>query len=204
MSENDKNIFTCTGELLSGVGDRIRLARKNEKRLSQGLLADIVGLSTNTINRYERNHRSPTIDEVTRIGEALGCDPCWLLTGMSCFEQSNAGTGIPIQEDVAAGDPPRHILVPEIESGTFSVKMNSDEMSPRIHQGDWLVLDVSETSPGDVVALLDEWGGHHVRWVREVDGQPVFVAENSAYNPISVNAAKIIGKVVSVIHVDKY
>jgi transcriptional regulator with XRE-family HTH domain len=84
MNEYNKNIFTCTGEYDATLGQRIRQARKRERLISQGQLAELVGLSMNTINRYERGHRSPTVEEVVRIAEALDCDPCWILTGRYC------------------------------------------------------------------------------------------------------------------------
>lgn len=44
-----------------------------EKRLSQGELADLVGVARQTINAIENERSVPTLDLALRLGEVLGC-----------------------------------------------------------------------------------------------------------------------------------
>ena len=54
----------------SMVGDNIFLLRK-ERRLSQEELADASGLSIITIRRYEKNERTPSTANLSKIADAL-------------------------------------------------------------------------------------------------------------------------------------
>ena len=62
------------------VGDRIRLARR-KAGLSQQKLGELSELNIKTICNYEKSHRSPDIDALIRISNALGCGPGYFLTG---------------------------------------------------------------------------------------------------------------------------
>ena len=64
----------------NNLGTRIRGARK-KAGLSQDELAHRLGITMNTVNRYEKGHRLPDANILTRMVEVLNCDPAWLLTG---------------------------------------------------------------------------------------------------------------------------
>lgn len=52
------------------IGEYIKELRKN-KKLTQQQLADFVGISQNSIQRYETGKRIPPLDVLTKIAEAL-------------------------------------------------------------------------------------------------------------------------------------
>lgn len=55
--------------------------RKYRKRagLSQTVLADLIGISMETVSRFERGVRSPRVCDLQRIAEVLGCRPSELI-----------------------------------------------------------------------------------------------------------------------------
>jgi transcriptional regulator with XRE-family HTH domain len=76
-----KEIFMVPNNLISlPVGKRIRHARKAQK-LTQQELAKQLGISTVTLNRYEKGHRSPDTDILGRLVSILKCDAQWVVTG---------------------------------------------------------------------------------------------------------------------------
>jgi len=70
------------------VGDRLRMVR-GEK--SQDELAEILGVSRNTVARYERKERSPDSAYLERVCSFFPeIDPAWLLTGEGTPERAES------------------------------------------------------------------------------------------------------------------
>ncbi|MBI5058939.1 helix-turn-helix transcriptional regulator [candidate division KSB1 bacterium] len=63
-----------------GVGSRIQELRE-EKRLSQGDFAKVLGVHRNTIAKWESGKPSPDCDSILKICELYEVSPAWLLTG---------------------------------------------------------------------------------------------------------------------------
>lgn len=53
------------------IGDNLKKIRKN-KKMTQEDFGKLVGLSTNTVQRYELGKRQPTIETINKIAGALG------------------------------------------------------------------------------------------------------------------------------------
>lgn len=53
------------------IGENLKRIRKDNK-MTQEDFGRLVGLSTNTVQRYELGKRQPTIEIINRIAEALG------------------------------------------------------------------------------------------------------------------------------------
>lgn len=53
-----------------GISNRLVTLRK-EKKISQGKLAEMVGIHPNILGRYERGETTPNIDMATKLAEAL-------------------------------------------------------------------------------------------------------------------------------------
>jgi transcriptional regulator with XRE-family HTH domain len=62
----------------SSIGGRIRIARGGASQKRTALLLD-VGITT--LQRWENNVTSPTVDSLNHIAKTLGVNACWLLTG---------------------------------------------------------------------------------------------------------------------------
>ena len=54
---------------------------RNRRGFSQEKLAEIVGVHLNTLNRWERGHREPRVQEVIKLCSALGCTEAELFNG---------------------------------------------------------------------------------------------------------------------------
>jgi y4mF family transcriptional regulator len=55
------------------IGNTIK-ARRRLLRITQQQLADIAGVSINTLTKIERNEGNPTLDVLERVLDALGLD----------------------------------------------------------------------------------------------------------------------------------
>lgn len=62
------------------LGNRIKEAR-NKTGLTQEALAKRLGIAYPTMNKYEKGHRIPDAELLSRMTTELNCDPGWLLTG---------------------------------------------------------------------------------------------------------------------------
>jgi len=96
------------------LGELIKKVR-NDAGLKQEEFAKSLSVTTNTINRYEKGHRLPDSDFLTRLVNIYNCDPAWLLTGEGEME------GQP-----AAPERPRHLYC---EEGFVAVPYMSGEIS---------------------------------------------------------------------------
>ena len=65
---------------MSTFGDNLKRFR-TEKSISQGELADAIGMHSTHISRYERNLTSPSIDVVKKIAEQLNVTADMLVFG---------------------------------------------------------------------------------------------------------------------------
>ena len=62
------------------LGERIKAARK-QRGMTQRELAQKVGISVNSLSRYETGERQPNIETLSKIAEALGVDPVEITYG---------------------------------------------------------------------------------------------------------------------------
>jgi len=70
------------------VGDRLRIVRAEK---SQDEFADILGVSRNTVARYERKERNPDSAYLERVCSFFPhIDPAWLLTGEGTAERDES------------------------------------------------------------------------------------------------------------------
>ena len=67
---------------MSSLGGRIKDLRK-QKSMSQGELADKVGISYAQIGRYETKGAQPPAETLKKIADALGVSPDFLIYGTS-------------------------------------------------------------------------------------------------------------------------
>ena len=67
-------------ELLKGIGERLRIQRKNMK-LTQAQTAELLEMSTNFYGEIERGERRLSLEKILLVQKHLGMDPTFLLTG---------------------------------------------------------------------------------------------------------------------------
>lgn len=73
---------------MTSFGENLKQIR-SDKNLSQGQLAEIIGMHSTHISRYERNLASPTIEVVKKIAEALNVSADNLIYGNSQQKANN-------------------------------------------------------------------------------------------------------------------
>ena len=67
-------------ELMIAIGERIRNGRRR-KKLSQTALGKLVDLSMNGLAQIERGEVDPRVGTLVKIGEVLGDDFTYIITG---------------------------------------------------------------------------------------------------------------------------
>jgi len=67
------NMDNQINSLLITIGEQIRLRRK-ELMITQPDLADIAGISVNTLYKIERGQANPTIEVLSKILDVLGLE----------------------------------------------------------------------------------------------------------------------------------
>jgi transcriptional regulator with XRE-family HTH domain len=66
------------GDTFASAGERIRLLRQY-RHLTQERLGELAGLNPNYIGQVERGQRTPSMQTIHALAEALGVDPGFLL-----------------------------------------------------------------------------------------------------------------------------
>lgn len=61
-------------------GQRLAALRK-DRGMTQPQLAEVIGVSVQMIEYYERRARNPSVDTIERVAAALGVEPAYFLTG---------------------------------------------------------------------------------------------------------------------------
>lgn len=79
MQISNKNLKSAGGEYMD-ISGRIREMRK-QCGLNQFELSEEVGVSVDTVRRWESNKQLPRADELKRLCEVLGCTESELLNG---------------------------------------------------------------------------------------------------------------------------
>lgn len=155
----------------SGIGERIRLVRG---RRSRDEFSTTVGVSKNTLMRYERGERRPDCDFLFRLCRRYGIDSGWLLLGEGAmYAGDNAsmnGVGgafgdeyalVPLYDvEVSAGHGAvvdqenslsrlafRHDWLAEMglyPDKVVTVLAAGDSMEPTLHDGDVLLVDTAQ------------------------------------------------------------
>lgn len=184
------------------IGVRIRDVRQ-KAGLTQQELADRMGTSLNTVNRLEKSRRTPSASFIAQLGELLGCDTEWLLTGEERSGRKRTREQIPVfdslperfeaQPDLICG----WISFPDQPEGVFAIRVPDDAMAPFLRSSDYAVCRKGPVANGQVILLVDQWGEIRVRRLRKNKDQELFVPENPEHQTLSAdNGIRILGQVV--------
>lgn len=143
------------------LGERLK-AERQRLGLGQAELGTKIGVSKTSQFNYEAGHRVPDLEYLLRA-RAIGMDVNFILTGLRA-DSSDEFVVIP-KHAVAASAGPGAVNDTEIENGglSFSRKWLSkrglsasnlrvidvvgDSMSPRLSDGDKVLVDISDTHP---------------------------------------------------------
>lgn len=179
--------------------------RRKELNMSQETLADLVGYTDrSSIAKVEKGEVDLPQSKIVLFAKALNVDPGELLG-----DQKNPNV-IPVLGRVAAGIPidaiEEIIDYEEIDNKLastgefFGLKIKGDSMTPRICDGDVVIVRKQESADsGDVVIATINGDDAVCKKLQIYDKTVLLYSLNPAYDPIDVTGRedfKIIGKVV--------
>lgn len=197
------------------IGKRIEMRRK-EKGLTLKELAEIVGVASSTILRYENGEiKKIKLPVIESIAKALGVDPAWLVLKSNnpdiYIPKKEETSRIPLIGTIAAGTP---ILAEEnIEDyfnidtkikADFALKVKGDSMiGAGIFPGDIVFIHQQcEIENGEIGAILIENEATLKKFYKE-DGTIILQAENDNYKPLiyTNGNVRVMGKLVAVLNI---
>lgn len=153
--------------MLTSIGDRIRLKRKELKLTQQELARKMQGVSHVAISQWESNTTKPNAENLYELSLLLGCDFAWLLKG----EGSNVATVVNLDkqqvpilsiEDILEWNGTHPIGIKKegefimtnykISELAFALRIIGDSMNPEFIEGDIVIIDPTiKPKPGEFV-----------------------------------------------------
>lgn len=197
------------------IGKRIEMRRK-EKDLTLKELAQIVGVASSTILRYENGEiKKIKLPVIESIAKALNVDPAWLI-----LKSNDPDIYIPKKEDVsripllgtiAAGTPilaeeniEDHFNLDNKIKTDFCLKIKGDSMiGAAIFPGDIVFIKKQEyLENGEIGAILLEDEATLKKFYKEND-TIILQSENDFYKPMIFTEGniRILGKLVAVLNI---
>lgn len=196
-------------------GENLRRLRE-ERGLNQTELAEILGTTKQSVNRYEKNLREPNIKTASEFAKRLGV-PLHVLTGEESFPSLPDNIlpmpkmkKVPLLGTIACGEPilaaeniEDMVNMPENIHADFALRCKGDSMiNARIFDGDIVYIRQQTTvESGDIAAVLigDEATLKRVRiFPDHISLEP----ENPTFRALvfwdeEMNTVRILGKAVA-------
>lgn len=195
-----------------------------EQGLTAYKVAKMTGISTATLTSWKQGKYVPKPDKMQKIADCLGVRLDYLM-GQSSYktdlDMANAvsadrkkGVKVPVLGGVAAGIPIEMIedvvdweeITPDIaKTGTFfGLKVKGDSMSPRIAEGDTLIVRQQDDAESNNIVIVTINGDSATckRLVKRESGislisfNPMYAPMEFTNEEIAKKPVRIIGKVV--------
>ena len=198
------------------IGKRLEKARITSRKSLEEVALNI-GVAKSTIQRYEKgkitNLKLPVIESISR---ALGVNPSWVVgKSDSMFLSDNPSIiSVKVLGRVSAGIPIEAIEdvvdIEEVSSAMskgcnlFGLRIHGDSMSPRIMDGDTVIVRQQDDAESDeiVIALINGHDGV-CKKLKKLDTGLMLISLNPSYEPMVFTKSeidqipvRIIGKVV--------
>ena len=216
---------------LSARISRLIRAWREDRELSQQLLADRAGISKNAVSLYERGGASPSIHQVEKIVNALRMSFSRFLQGPNGMQEDlgildsydmmpkDATTlvktvsclffvGVPVggfAEENSEGirEMPEDLLP---HDDMVVVKINNGMMYPTLIEGDLVLVDTRVKKPKSNDVVCAEMGGAtYIARFKRQDRTTGLIPDNPRYEPVTSKRMRdvtIFGQVVKLIHRD--
>jgi SOS-response transcriptional repressor LexA len=208
----------------NSIADRLRLFL-NKYFNSMDEAAEYLETTGNTLRSSYLSGRSVPGPEFLLKLINKGLDVVWLLTGegeegkkLTVNEISEMGYDVkkirtfPIVSQLSAGDVrvyfedngiENFITLPYSHSNCVALKVDGDSMSPKIDEGDLILIDFyADTKPGDIVAVRLKNGSQLLKRYLQSKSSFVFLySDNNKYPPMVIHQKEVelIYKVVKII-----
>lgn len=184
--------------MTGNIGDRIKAARKSA-HMGQAELGAAIGIGKSSISEWESGKRSPDIDKVHDIANALGVTPAYLMgwdespalpAGLSPVRKRR----IPMIGHVAAGVP---IMAEreyeEYEDDTYGIscdyvlRVEGDSMEPRIMDGDVVYVREQPDVDDGQIAVVGVDDSVTLKVVYHIQNGLQLISLNPKYKPMIYN-----------------
>lgn len=183
------------------IGERIRLKRK-QKGMTLEELSCFVGVSRQTLSRYENNIIAVPSDRMELIAAALGTTPAYLMgwdaDGLSCeneIAENAKAHRIPVYGKVAAGIPLE--MVEDIldyeeipakwgdPSDFFCLQIKGKSMQPKMDEGDVVVVKKqADADSNDIVIFAVNGENASCKRLKKSEHGLAFIPLNTDYDPM--------------------
>ncbi|RPH38104.1 LexA family transcriptional regulator [bacterium] len=211
----------------STIGERLREAREN-KSLDQASLAAKIGIVTRTLQRWEKGEQVPDGVYLTKIARATSVQASWLLTGEgemyptpvrpdNVYPLTPAGrrkvrlVDLPLISAVPAGKVATmfhpdfvddYVTVDDVKDpGAFALKVKGNSMSPRIEDGDIVIISPQQEAHSGDICVIRVSGEDTLKKVKFEGNYIHLIPLNTDFEPVTVKKRDVefVWKVVKLI-----
>lgn len=201
------------------------MAIRNMKQVD---LCEKTGISKSKISQYVRGDHAPKLDAVYKLAKALSVEEAWLMGYDIPMEAPRLPSNampvndtykIPLLGRVAAGQPlfdegnvAGEVFVdPSMVPGDaklFALKVKGDSMSPKILDGDTLIVkEQPDADDGEIVIVTVNGDEGTCKKIQRYPGSLKLISLNPTYDPIIYTweeveqlPVRIVGKVIESRH----
>ena len=211
----------------STIGERLREAREN-KSMDQAALAAKVGIVTRTLQRWEKGEQVPDGLYITKIAKVTSIRASWLLTGEgemypvpvrpdNVYPLTPAGrrkvrlVDLPLISAVPAGKVATmfhpdfvddYVTVADVKDpGAFALKVKGNSMSPRIEDGDIVIISPQQEAHSGDICVIRVSGEDTLKKVKFEGNYIHLIPLNTDFEPMTVKKKDVefVWKVVKLI-----
>lgn len=199
---------------MSTIGEKIKGARL-AAGISQNQLAKRAGISQAGLSAIESTTKSPSVDTLERIANALKIPLQELLSSENPSRAAVDGKRwIPVLGNVQAGIPSEAIEnildyeeIDEVMASSgeyFALQVRGDSMEPKFSAGDVVIVrKQDDADSGDIVVALVNGDSATIKRLKKQSGGILLIASNPSYDPLFYSnrdiaelPVRILGKVV--------
>lgn len=201
-------------ELNNRIALRIQYYMDRQNK-TQADLADFMGVTQATISNWCNGVKMPRMNKIDRICQFFGIKRSDLMdepVGDESISDIASYPTIPLLGTVAAGEPifmsdheiDRIPLYPNYGEGIFALRISGDSMSPRIQDGDTVIVrQQSDVDNGEIaIVAVDGEEATCKRVMRSPDGITLIADNPTVYPPHFYgpqdDPVTILGKVIEV------
>ena len=200
------------------LGEKLRALRL-QKGLTQVQLAEMVDISNNLYNKYEKKNVRPPYETLVKLASALNTSLSVLLDEIAVYP-SEAVIDMPIigsvrggmdgnvvQEETGETRPIAASALHGRPDEYFLLRVRGDSMYPEVLDGDCvLVRKVDSVESGSMAVVLYDGDYATVKWVKYVEGEDWvdLIPNNPQYAPVRIEGAdleqcRVLGEVVDIL-----
>lgn len=211
----------------STIGERLREAREN-KEMDQATLAARVGIVTRTLQRWEKGEQVPDGLYINKIAKVTSVQASWLLTGEGEMYQAPVRpdnvypltpsgrrnvhlVDLPLISAVPAGKVATmfhpdyvddYVTVDDVKDpGAFALKVKGNSMSPRIEDGDIVIVSPQQEAHSGDICVIRVSGEDTLKKVKFEGNYIHLIPLNTDFEPVTVKKKDVdfVWKVVKLI-----